>query len=154
MKKGNLIAAAICAVIGCSIIAIASGYPKAAAYGTGVPGPGLWPICVSVVLLACSAVMAAKAIYMKPEDNVSLGLLTDGSKRVYVTIGILAVYVAALKYIGFIICTALMMTVFITWFSKKKWYICLAISLCCTMAIYLVFKMLLNVPVDFGMFAL
>ena len=34
MKKGNLVLAAICAVLGVGIIAVASGYPKAADYGT------------------------------------------------------------------------------------------------------------------------
>ena len=44
MKKGNLVLAAICAVLGVGIIAVASGYPKAADYGTGVPGPGSRPV--------------------------------------------------------------------------------------------------------------
>ena len=51
MKKGNLVLAAICAVMSIGIIVVASDYPTAADYGTGVPGPGLWPIVISIVLL-------------------------------------------------------------------------------------------------------
>ena len=42
MKKMNLIFAGICAVLGVLLIVLAAGYPTAADYGTGVPGPGLW----------------------------------------------------------------------------------------------------------------
>ena len=41
MKKGNIIVSVLCAILGITVIAIASGYPTAADYGTGVPGPGL-----------------------------------------------------------------------------------------------------------------
>ena len=69
MKKGNLVLAAICAVTGIGIIAVASGYPTAADYGTGVPGPGLWPIVISVVLLACTAILLYRTLKMPPEKN-------------------------------------------------------------------------------------
>ena len=42
MKKINLIFSGICAAIGIFLIVLAAGYPTAADYGTGVPGPGLW----------------------------------------------------------------------------------------------------------------
>ena len=43
MRKGNIIAGIVCAAVALYVIVTCLGYPRAAAYGTGVPGPGLWP---------------------------------------------------------------------------------------------------------------
>ncbi len=43
MRKGNIIAGLICAALAVYVIVTCLGYPRAEAYGTGVPGPGLWP---------------------------------------------------------------------------------------------------------------
>ena len=88
MKKGNLVLAAICAVTGIGIIAVASGYPTAADYGTGVPGPGLWPIVISIVLLACTAILLFRTLKMDPEKNTKIELWTTGTRRVYLTMAI------------------------------------------------------------------
>ena len=96
MKKGNLVLAAICAVLGIGVIAMASGYPKAADYGTGVPGPGLWPSVISVVLLACTAILLYRTLKMPPEKNSKIELWTTGTRRVYLAMGILVVYLLVL----------------------------------------------------------
>ena len=96
MKKGNLVLAAICAVTGIGIIAVASGYPTAADYGTGVPGPGLWPTVISVVLLACTAILLYRTLKMPPEKNSKIELWTTGTRRVYLAMGILVVYLLVL----------------------------------------------------------
>ena len=62
MKKGNLVLAAVCAVLGVGVIAVASGYPKAADYGTGVPGPGLWPALAGTGLLLCAAALCLPSL--------------------------------------------------------------------------------------------
>ena len=54
----------------------------------------------------------------------------------------------------FIISTAVMQFVFIQWFAKKKPYITALISIVITMLVYCAFRFLLNVPINFGMFAL
>ena len=140
MKKGNLVLAAICAVTGIGIIAVASGYPTAADYGTGVPGPGLWPTVISVVLLACTAILLYR---------------TTGTRRVYLAMGILVVYLLVLPFLGFIISTFLLELIFIQWFAKKNPIITAIISAAITMVVYCAFRFLLNVPVNtFGIFVI
>lgn len=39
MRKGNIIAGLICAALAVYVIVTCLGYPRAEAYGTGVPGP-------------------------------------------------------------------------------------------------------------------
>jgi len=151
MKKMNLIFAAICAVIGVLLIGLAAGYPTAADYGTGVPGPGLWPIVISAVMLAMAALLVMKSLKMAPEKNTEVPLWNEGTKRVYITMGILFAYVALLEFLGFIIATTVMEAIFIQWFAKKKPWITVILALAITLVIYCVFQYVLNVPVgSFG----
>lgn len=155
MKKGNLVLAAVCAVLGIGIIAVASGYPKAADYGTGVPGPGLWPIVISIVLLACTAILVYRTLKMSPEKNTKIELWNTGTRRVYLTMGILVVYLLLLPLLGFIIATFVLEFIFIQWFAKKNPAITALISAAITMVVYCAFRFVLNVPVHtFGIFTI
>ena len=154
MKKINLIFSGICAAIGIFLIVLAVGYPTAADYGTGVPGPGLWPIVISAFMLALAALLVMKTIKMPAEKNVDVPMWNEGTKRVYITMGILFAYTLVLQFLGFIIATTIMEAVFIQWFAKKKPWITAIISLVVTLVIYVVFQYLLNVPVgSFGILA-
>ena len=154
MKKINLIFSGICAAIGIFLIVLAAGYPTAADYGTGVPGPGLWPIVISAFMLALAALRVMKTIKMPAEKNVDVPMWNEGTKRVYITMGILFAYTLVLKFLGFIIATTIMEAVFIHWFAKKKPWVTAVIALVVTLVIYVVFQYLLNVPVgSFGILA-
>ena len=155
MKKGNLIFAALCAVGGLGIIAIAMGYPSAADYGTGVPGPGLWPIAISVVMLACSVLLAVKSLKIDPAKDTKIELWNEGTKRVYLTMAILFAYVLVLEFLGFLIATVILEFIFIHWFAKKKPWMTALFAVGITLVIYCVFQFVLNVPVgSFGIFTI
>lgn len=152
MKKMNMIFAGICAAIGVFLIVLASGYPTAEQYGTGVPGPGLWPIVISAFMLAMAALLVIKSLKMPADKNVDVPMWNEGTKRVYITMGILFVYVAVLEFLGFIIATTVMEAIFIQWFAKKKPWITAIIAVAVTLVIYAVFQYVLNVPVgSFGL---
>ena len=155
MKKANYVLAAICAVLGIGVIVIAMGYPTAADYGTGVPGPGLWPIAISSVLLACTAILLYRTIKMKPEQDTKVELWNSGTRRVYLTMAILVVYLMLLEPLGFIIATTILEFIFIQWFAKKNPAISFVISTAVTMVVYSAFRFVLNVPIDsFGILTL
>ncbi len=154
MKKGNIISSVIVMIIGIYVLVVCSGYPTAEAYGTGVPGPGLWPIAVAALMVVAAISLLIKAIRTKPEDDTPIAMWTEGTRRVYITMAALVVYVAVLGFLGFLLSTVVMLFGFIQWFAKKNPLITLLISVICTAAIYGVFKFLLNVPVDFGLFAI
>ena len=155
MKKGNLLFSALCAVGGLGIIAIAMGYPSAADYGTGVPGPGLWPIAISVVMLACAALLAVKSLKIDPEKDTKIELWNEGTKRVYITIAILFAYTLVLEFLGFLIATVALEFVFIQWFAKKKPWLTAVFAVGITLVIYCVFQFVLSVPIgSFGIFSI
>ena len=157
MKKANFIFAALCAVLGFTIIGVTLGYRAdfLAHYNAGgsPTGPELWPVVISVILLLCSGILVYKSLKITPEKDVPVVLWSEGSRRAYISMIVLFIYAMILKPLGFIIATALMEFVFIKWFSKKKWYICLIISVLVSVIIYVVFRYLLNVSLGFGIFA-
>jgi putative tricarboxylic transport membrane protein len=155
MKKMNLIFSGICAAIGVFLIVLAAGYPTAADYGTGVPGPGLWPIVISAVMLAMAALLVMKSVKMPAEKNVDVPMWNEGTKRVYITMAILFVYCLALEFLGFLISTVILEFFFIQWFAKKKPWLTAIFAVGITLVIYLVFQYVLNVPVgSFGIFTI
>ncbi len=155
MKKGNLILAALCILLGIGVIAVSSTYPTAESYGTGVPGPGLWPMAIAIVLLACSTMLLYNTWRMKPEKNTDIDLFGPGPKRAYISMAILVVYVLLLEPLGFIIATTILEFIFIRWFSKKSYVVSFVIAAAVTAVVYGIFQFVLNVPVgSFGLIRL
>lgn len=153
MKKGNIIASILCIALGAYVVITSLGYPKAEAYGTGAPGPGLWPGIVGAGLILAALWVLVKALRTPAEDQGQITVWGEGPKRVYVTMAILVVYCYLLPIVGFIPMTIVMMFIFVHWFAKYKWYATLAIAVATAVVIYAVFKYALNVPIDFGMIA-
>ena len=121
MKKANLIISAIMTVMAIVIICISATYPRAEAYGTGAPGPCLWPICISVVVIAMSLLMAIKTLKgSKKEPDEPLVLVDTNHARVYISMAILLVYFFLLKPVGFLLPTFIMVSFFVFWFSKVQ----------------------------------
>ena len=79
---------------------------------------------------------------------------TPGTKRVYISMAILLVYMLVLSTLGFIIPSVIMLFGFIQWFHKGAIWKNALISVIVILAIYFVFKSFLNVPIDFGMFSI
>lgn len=154
MRKGNIVAGIVCALLAVYVMVVCAGYPTAEAYGTGVPGPGLWPGMIAALLFVASVGLIAGTLMQKKETFPELPMWTEGTKRVYITMAVLVVYVALLPLLGFIVPSVAMLVVFINWFGKMPIWKTIVISVVATLVVYFIFKLFLNVPVDFGMFAL
>lgn len=152
MRKGNYVLAALCIAASVLIIAISSTYPTAKAYGTGVPGPGLWPMAISIVLLICSVLLIYRTKKMPAGEDQPIDMFSQGPKRAYAAMAILIVYVLVLEPLGFLISTTILETIFIKWFSKKSFVVSLLIAAVATGVVFAVFQYVLNVPVgSFGL---
>ena len=153
MKKGNIIASVLCIALGAYVVITSLGYPKAEVYGTGAPGPGLWPGVIGAGLIAASLWVLIKALTTPAEEQGQIEVWGVGQKRVYVTMAILLVYAYLMTIVGFIPTTIVMLFIFVHWFAKYKWWQTLLISVAVSVFVYIVFKFALNVPIDFGMIA-
>ena len=153
MKKGNIIASVLCIALGAYVVITSLGYPKSEVYGTGAPGPGLWPGVIGAGLIAASLWVLIKALTTPAEEQGQIEVWGVGQKRVYVTMAILLVYAYLMTIVGFIPTTIVMLFIFVHWFAKYKWWQTLLISVAVSVFVYIVFKFALNVPIDFGMIA-
>ena len=77
-----------------------------------------------------------------------------GTKRVYISMAILLVYMLVLSTVGFIIPSVIMLFAFCQWFHRGAVWKNAVISIAVILVIYYVFKNFLNVPIDFGMFSI
>ena len=105
------------------------------------------PLIIAVII---SAALFINTLRMKPEDDVPVDLTSRNVLNVYITIAGLIVYITLLPLLGFITTTSIMLLLFFKWFSKYAWWKCLLISVLFTVGIWLLFGIVLNVPMRYG----
>lgn len=145
MRKGKLVLAGVFITLSLFIIAFALELP---ASRKGVPGPGTWPILISLIMLFSAITVAIKSFNDK--DKKPLGIAGKEQIRVYLSMISLVIYLIAMTFIGFAVSTFVMLYGFITWFSSYKWYFRVISSFAITAVIYCVFHYVLKVPFRFG----
>jgi len=146
MKKANIVASIIFAVF--SIIVIVYTANTLPVVRQGVPGPGVFPIIVASVMLICS--LSILITYIKSKDITPIDLFSEGPKRAYLTMGIMAVYLVLAPIIGFLTVTFAFSVGTIKWFSKRSLIYVIAVSLGITVFVYVTFSIVLNVPLPTG----
>lgn len=147
MKKGNIIVSAIFGMFAILIIAASMTLEKSQ---DGVPGPGTWPIAISVLVLVASISLFISALKMNKEDDTSLGFTGADPKRVYITMVGLVLYLIAMYFIGFAVATFFMLFIYISWYGSYKWYYNIITAVVITSIVYFTFKSILHVPFRFG----
>jgi putative tricarboxylic transport membrane protein len=148
MKKGNIIVSIVFGLLALIIIGASMTLEQSK---SGVPGPGTWPIAISLLMLVASISLFINALKMKKEDDVVLGLTGENTTRVYITMGGMVLYLLCMYYIGFCIATFFMLFIYISWYGSYKWYYNIVTSLVITVIVYTTFKSLLHVPFRFGL---
>ena len=148
MRKANIVASIIFAVF--SLIVIIYTADTLPVVRQGVPGPGVFPIIVAGVMLICSIIIFLT--YLKNKDDTPIDLSSVGARRAYITMGIMAVYLALAPIIGFLVVTFAFSSGTIKWFSKRGWLYVAAVSLGITVFVYVTFSIVLNVPLPRGFF--
>jgi len=147
MKKGNIIVSIVFGLLSFIIIGASLTLEQSK---NGVPGPGTWPIAISVLMLIASISIFINAMKIKKEDDTVLGVTGENPIRVYITMGGLIVYLLGMYYIGFVVATFFMLFIYISWYGSYKWFYNIATALVITVIVYATFKNLLHVPFRFG----
>lgn len=148
MKKASIVAAILSFAFGIFIMAIAMTFPKSS---NGVPGPGMFPIIIALIIMISSIAVLINSLKIKENNDKEIKFLSADSKRAYITMAILVVYLIVMPLVGFCVSTFCLMFAMIKWFSKKNIIHCALISLIITVVIFFIFNKLLNVPLHFGL---
>ncbi|MEQ4718604.1 tripartite tricarboxylate transporter TctB family protein [Nonomuraea sp. B19D2] len=105
------------------------------------PGPGLWPFAISVVIVVLSATLVVTGRGLQDTERFSKASLLTAAG--VVTLVLLAVL---LPLIGFEIPSLLLVFVWLRWLGKESWRSSIVVSVVTVAAFYLLFVVLLQVP--------
>jgi putative tricarboxylic transport membrane protein len=108
------------------------------------PGPGLWPLIVSGLLVACGAGIIIVAVTAKGPNGTEA--FTKGTISVLVAAGALAVYASLFEVVGFEIPTVLLLFAWLRFLGRESWLSSTVIAAVATAAFYALFILGLGVP--------
>lgn len=145
MRKGKLLISAIFMALSLATIFFANQLPNSRG---GVPGPGTWPILISLIMFVAAFCVAF--ITLRDNSDSHLALLGEDQIRVYISMAALVLYFVCVNVIGFAVSTFFMLFGFISWFSNYTLPRRAAFSFVITALVYCMFHYVLKVPFRFG----
>lgn len=119
-------------------------------YGKIVPGPGLFPVWMSGLLLLLSAIYIIDSIKSKPIALKDILPTGKGLKKVLALFGAMILFILLVPYTGFLIASLIMLLILFS--LDYKWYSSIIISCIVSGIAFYVFKNLLSVPLPAGPF--
>jgi len=146
MKKANIIFGCLFILFSVGIILFTlNTFPDGV---SGVPGPALFPILISIVMVLLALLIIFH--YLRIKEDTVINWLADGTKRVYLAMVILAVYVILIPIIGFFVMSFILLMGLIKWFRKKGVMYTAVVSASILGFVYVVFNIFLRVPLNLG----
>ncbi|PXY27141.1 tripartite tricarboxylate transporter TctB family protein [Prauserella muralis] len=130
-RRQNRIAAAVPLAIG-ALAAVASW--QLGVGDTADPGPGLWPLIVSVAMVVVSAVLFLQPRPTGTEERF-------GRESLVVAVGVLSLlgYALLFERVGFEIPTVALLVLWLKVLGRESWRMTVAVSLVASAASYLLF---------------
>lgn len=105
--------------------------------------PGFFPTFVLVVLGLCGVVLFAKSVTVEKDKTF---IPVFAWKKLLPVIVMLAVYMFAMEYIGFIISTLIFMVVTMLFYGERRKKYLALVPIATTAFIFLVFTEIFNIP--------
>lgn len=121
----------------------------------GKPGPGFLPLGVGLILALLSGFLWIEAGL--PKSALVQGQFLIGEGRwpsVLLTVGSLLAYALLMEFLGFIICTVLLLFFLFRFVGNQKWGLVLTETILVTLLTHLIFKVGLKVQLPVGLFRL
>jgi len=118
-------------------------------FGTvGAPGPGFFPLVLSVSFALVCLVMLAIALTGRVADIPPDGAAPAGAGargKALLTLGVMFAYAFILEPAGFVLSTAALLLFFFRALEGQRWSVAVAASVLTSIAVYVVFRMWLQV---------
>jgi putative tricarboxylic transport membrane protein len=105
------------------------------------PGPGLWPVVVSAVVVALSllAMLTGRA-------GEGAAPITRRVRQVAAAVAVTAVFVWAFTWLGLVLPALAFLVVWLRWFGRESWRTTMVVAVLTTVAFHVLFVTLLAVP--------
>jgi putative tricarboxylic transport membrane protein len=105
------------------------------------PGPGLWPVVVSVAVVALSLLAM-----LSGHAGEGATPFTPRVRQVAAAVAVTAVFVWAFTWFGLVLPALAFLIVWLRWFGRESWRTTLMVAVLTTIAFYVLFVTLLAVP--------
>ncbi len=117
--------------------------------GLGAPGPGFWPFCIALAMLALAAAAIVRPATAPAAD-------ASASRWGKFTIGLasMLLYVLALERLGYLPSTVLLLLVHLRWVEGRSWRASVVTAAIAAAVSLVVFRTLLKVPLPLGVLPL
>jgi putative tricarboxylic transport membrane protein len=115
-----------------------------------VPGPGFVPFWAGVVLGCLALSLIAYTIYSRPAPPSKNWYKEVLWGRWFITIVSILVYAILLEYLGFIICTFILLNLLIIVIKPQQWKMAIIISITATGGAYFLFQIWLKAQLPKG----
>ena len=120
---------------------------------SGIPGPGFLPFVTGLILAALSLILLISRLWKSPSDSHAKGEPMPRGKallRILKVLGALCLYVLLLEPLGFVLTTFLFM-VLVLRLEPRSWLFILLGAIGATLFFFVLFKVLLRVPLPSGL---
>jgi putative tricarboxylic transport membrane protein len=114
------------------------------------PKPGFGPMILAIFLALFSLILLGQAVREKRGEKQPFFLKSKSWKRVVLAIGALLAYAFLYEFLGHKLTTFLLLVFFLRLIEPMKWWLVLVIAFFSSLAFYLVFGVLLSIPLPIG----
>lgn len=137
-----------CALVVLSVAGLVGSRLIDVPHDSGTIGPRWWPSVLSLIALALSVLLTAVTFTRPPIDRDDLDATTRSGWRQFVATAVLALlFVAAWKYaVSFLVPCALLLAALLWLYGTRRWKPLVFFPLGMTAAIFVLFQLLLKVP--------
>lgn len=145
MKKYNIGISLFLIIISVAMFLGASKMPAV----DGTIGPGTWPKILSVVMIVLALLLLLQTLKESSQREAPF-VWGPGLKRVLLGTAILAGFCIILYFFGFIAASALMIPAIMLLFGEKRPLILLGTTAGVLLFVYIIFSVVLNLPLPQG----
>ncbi len=120
---------------------------------SGIPGPGFLPFVTGLILVALSVTLLVARLLKRRGSAGSIGEPMPGGlalSRILKVLGALCLYVLILEPLGFILTTFLFMVLLLR-LEPRSWLLIVPGAIGATLFFFVLFKVLLRVPLPSGL---
>lgn len=149
MRRNDLMSSLFFSVVGLLIMAGSLGMPVGR---LGEPGPGFLPLIVGILLVVISGIVFRQSLKSKVADQKVPGLDRKQLFKVLTMCLALILYAVALKPLGFVLVTFLLIVFLFRAIGNYQWKVSIAGAILITLCFYLLFKVWLEVQFPMGPF--
>ena len=143
-------------IIICSFWLLLSFYLSIESYRLGLstanrPGPGFFPFIAAITIGLIAAFRLVNSIRISaPDDHSELGLAGEARLVLYVIAGMTA-YAFLLDFVGFLLCTFLLVAFYLKIIAARRWLVTLSFAAAVALTSHLFFDVLLKAELPRGL---